>query len=172
LGDCVWIVVADSAYPVLDGVGIETIMTGTGHFEVLEKTLRAIAECKHNRARVFLNSELKLLSETGSAGVTAYRQKVNQLLGDLSICEVDHEEIISKLSKRGRMVRVLIFKSTISIPYTSVHLALNCPDWDPDSEARLRYPKQASRISDLSSLTGRGTGAPRFSGPFSARRNS
>jgi len=133
-----WIVVADSAYPAQSNPGIETIATGTGHIEVLEKTLKAIAECKHIRAGVLIDAELKLLAEEDAPGVTAYRQELNRLLGYLTPCELDHKQIISKLDESGRLFRILVLKSTLSIPYSSVFLELDCGYWNADAERRLR----------------------------------
>ena len=133
-----WIVVVDSAYPAQSNTGIETIATGTGHIEVLEKTLKAIAECEHIRAKVLIDAELKLLTEEDAPGVTAYRHGLNQLLGDLNPGELDHDQIISKLDESGRSFRILIFKSTLTIPYTSVFLELDCGYWNADAERRLR----------------------------------
>jgi hypothetical protein len=36
------------------------------------------------------------------------------------------------------MFSILIVKSTMTIPYTSVFLELGCGYWDADAEARLR----------------------------------
>jgi len=173
LGHRNWIVVADSAYPAQSSAGIETIATGKGHIEVLEKTLKAINECKHIRARILMDAELELLSEEDAPGVTAYRQELNRLLGDLSIYELGHEQIISILDKSGRLFRILILKSTFSIPYTSVFLELDCGYWNSASETRLRnLLKHASKTPDMSPLTDRGIKPRLFSGPFTARRNS
>jgi hypothetical protein len=168
-----WIVVADYAYPAQSNPGIETITTGTGHIEVLEKTLKAIAECKHIRARVLLDAELRLLSEADAPGVSTYRQELGQLLGNRSTCELDHEQIISKLDRSGSLFRILILKSTLTIPYTSVFLELDCGYWNTASESRLRNSlKHASKTLDMSPTTDLVMKIPRFSGPFSARRNS
>lgn len=168
-----WIVVADSAYPAQSNAGIETIATRTGHIEVLEKTLKAIFECKHIRARVLIDAELRLLSEEDAPGVTTYRQELSQLLGDRSTCELDHEQIISQLDKSGSLFRILILKSTLTIPYTSVFLELDCGYWDSVSERRLRDSnKHASKNNGRVTVNRPKGEIPSFSGPFSARRNS
>ena len=70
--------------------------------------------------------------------MTAFRQDLHQLLGDRNARELDHERIISKLDESGRLFRILILKSTLSIPYSSVFLDLDCGYWDSASETRLR----------------------------------
>jgi hypothetical protein len=49
-----------------------------------------------------------------------------------------HEEIISSLDRAARMFSILIVKSTMTVPYTSVFIELGCGYWNADAEARLR----------------------------------
>ncbi len=49
-----------------------------------------------------------------------------------------HEEIISKLDQAGEMFRVLLIKTNMRIPYTSIFFELECGYWDAEPENRLR----------------------------------
>jgi len=163
-----WIVIADSAYPAQSNSGIETIATGAGHLEVLGKTLRAIADCKHLRAKVLVDAELKSVAECDAPGATAVRQGLYQVLGHHDARELDHELILSMLASSGRLFRILILKSTLSIPYSSIFLELDCGYWDSASEARLRNSlKRASEVQSVAQSTEQRAKFPRFSGPFS-----
>lgn len=133
-----WIVVADSAYPAQSNPGIETIATGTDHIDLLERTLNAIGACRHIRPKLYLDAELKFVTEMDAPGVTECRRDLDRLLKHRNACELQHEQIISKLDASGRLFRVLILKSTLTIPYTSVFLELDCGYWNDDAEARLR----------------------------------
>jgi hypothetical protein len=133
-----WIVIADSAYPAQSNPGIQTIATGTDHIVLLEETLNAIAGCEHVRPKVYLDAELKFVSEGDAPGVIELRRDMNRLLNDQIACELPHEQIISKLDASGRLFRVLILKSTLTIPYTSVFFELDCGYWNEDAESRLR----------------------------------
>src|ERR1035441_8864911 len=82
LGHRNWIVVADSAYPAQASGGIKTIATSADHLEVLAKILRAIAECKHVRAKVYVDAELRHVTEEDAPGVTALRRELDCLLKD------------------------------------------------------------------------------------------
>jgi hypothetical protein len=159
-----WIVVADSAYPAQSNDGIETIATGIDHIKLLSKTLKAIAGCNHVSANVLLDAELGLVAEEDAPGVTAFRRDLYQLLDDLNTRELDHEQIISKLDMSGRLFRILILKSTLTIPYSSVFLELDCGYWNTRSEIRLR----SSRKQDSRSSADLEVEAPRLSGPFSS----
>ncbi len=133
-----WIVVADSAYPTQSNPGIETIRTGNDHFELLQKTLNADAKCSHVRAIVYVDAELKAVSEADAPGITEYRGALNRLLNNQDTCELEHEQIIAKFDQRSSLVRILILKSTLTIPYTSVFLELDCGCWGAEAEKRLR----------------------------------
>jgi len=133
-----WIVIADAAYPAQSSPGIETIFTHGDHAQVLEKVLDAIGASRHVRATVYLDAELKLVTEEDAPGVTALRKKMTVLLAGQNTREVPHEEIIARLDQAGSLFRILILKSTLAIPYTSVFLELDCGYWNEQAEKRIR----------------------------------
>ena len=133
-----WIVVADSAYPAQSNPGIETVFTGSDHIEVLGKVLAAMAASGHVRANIYLDSELQLVTEEDAPGVSAIRREITQQLAGKNPRFLAHEQIISRLDEAGKLFRILIFKSTLRIPYTSVFLELDCGYWSEGAEKRLR----------------------------------
>ncbi len=133
-----WIVVADSAYPVQSREGIETIVSGAGQIDVLKQVLGAISASKHVRAIVYNDQELKFVEEKEAPGVSAYRKQLAAILGNQKVNELPHEQIIAKLDQVSQTFRVLIIKTNMTIPYTSVFLELNAGYWGADSEAKLR----------------------------------
>jgi hypothetical protein len=132
-----WIVVADSAYPAQSNPAIETIYTGEDHLRLLGKVLAAVAASPHLRARAYLDAELKPLSNDDAPGATPLRDNLHRLLG-LDARVLEHERIISKLDESARMFKILVLKSTLTIPYASVFLELDCRYWNADAEKRLR----------------------------------
>lgn len=141
-----WIVVADAAYPAQSNPGIETIFTGADHHDVLETVLAAIGDSLHVRANPYLDTELKLVAEDDAPGVSAMREKLARLLAGNTTREIAHDEIIARLDEAGKTFRILILKSTLAIPYTSVFLELDCGYWSEGAEKRLRQSagKQAA----------------------------
>lgn len=133
-----WIVVADSAYPKQNAPGIETITTGKSHLEVLDVVLEAIADAPHVRAVVMLDAELDSVTEADAPGVTAYRNALKKSLKGKQIKVMPHEDIISELDKGSEMFNVLLLKTDMTIPYTSVFLQLDCGYWNGEKEKRLR----------------------------------
>ncbi len=133
-----WIVVADSAYPAQSNPGIETIATEADHCLVLKATLDAIDNTKHVRANVYLDAEFKLVAEKDGPGVTRYRQMLARLIGNRETQFLEHEQIIAKLDESAKLFRILILKSRLAIPYTSVFFELDCGYWTREAEERLR----------------------------------
>lgn len=138
LGHRNWIVVADSAYPFQSNEGIETIYTGEDHVTLLKKVVQNINESSHIRAGIYLDAELKHVSEGDAPGVNALRDEIDRLLNGLDSRVLEHERIIEKLDESARLFKVLILKSTLAIPYTSVFLELDCGYWSAAAESRLR----------------------------------
>jgi hypothetical protein len=134
-----WLVVADSAYPAQSNPGIETIATEADHLQVLKKTLGAIDKSRHVRANIYLDTELKAVAEQDAPGVTQYRENLARLIGNRETLVLAHEQIIAKLDESARLFRILILKSKLAIPYTSVFFELDCGYWTREAEERLRH---------------------------------
>jgi L-fucose mutarotase/ribose pyranase (RbsD/FucU family) len=133
-----WIVIADSAYPAQSGTGIETVVSDADHLEVVEAVLKAVGQSKHVRPIVYTDAELKYVSEKDAPGITAYHQRLSRILGSRPVSVLPHEQIISRLDEAGKLFRVLIIKTDLAVPYTSVFLQLDCGYWSADAERRLR----------------------------------
>jgi hypothetical protein len=54
-----------------------------------------------------------------------------------------HEQIIAKVAEVGKTFHVLILKTTMTVPYTSVFLELNCKYWSDAAEEQLRKTMSA-----------------------------
>ena len=133
-----WIVVADSAYPVQAANGIETVVSNADHFDVLQAVLRALDRSKHVKPIVHLDQELQFVNDSDASGISAYREQLAALIGDRPIKREAHEQIISQLAQVSQSFRVLIIKTNLTLPYTSVFLQLDCAYWNEDAEQRLR----------------------------------
>ncbi|MGC2182928.1 MAG: hypothetical protein WA637_06605 [Terriglobales bacterium] len=139
-----WVVIADSAYPAQSSEGIETIVAGGDQITVLSKVFTLLGECKHINPTIYTDHELNFVSETDARGVTAYRRQLEPLLNGQNVRVLPHEEIISRLDRVGQMFRVLLIKTSMCIPYTSVFLELECGYWSAEAEKRLRTSMKTS----------------------------
>jgi len=138
LGHRNWIAVVDSAYPLQTSGGIETVETDADQLEVVQTVLGELSKAKHVRPVLFTDSELKVVPESDAAGVSAYREAMSKLLGKSEAHSLPHEEMIAKLDEAGKTFHVLVLKTRLTIPYTSVFIRLECGYWSADAEKRLR----------------------------------
>jgi L-fucose mutarotase/ribose pyranase (RbsD/FucU family) len=133
-----WIMIVDSAYPLQSSSGVETIETNADQVEVLRKVLGAIDSSIHVRPIVYMDAELPFVPEKDAPGVTKYRQDVHSVLAGQKITALPHAQIISKVDEVGKTFHVIILKTTMTVPYSSVFLELNCKYWSDEAEANLR----------------------------------
>jgi D-ribose pyranose/furanose isomerase RbsD len=139
-----WIVVADSAYPLQTSPGIETITVDADQLAVVKEVLAQLSAAKHVRPIVYTDSELSYVPEKDAHGVTEYRTMLAQLLTGQDVHRLLHEQIIQKLDEAGRTFKVLIIKTPLTIPYTTVFFQLDCAYWSAEDESRLRAAMKAS----------------------------
>lgn len=138
LGHRNWIVIADSAYPLQTAPGIETIYTGAEQLEVVRAVLAALDRTKHVRPIIQTDAELAHVAEKNAPGITDYRDALKQLLGTRAVRMMPHEQIIASLDEAGKTFSVLLLKTNLTLPYTSVFLQLDCGYWSASAEAELR----------------------------------
>jgi L-fucose mutarotase/ribose pyranase (RbsD/FucU family) len=141
-----WIVVADSAYPAQSKPGIETITTDVDQIEAVEKVRDAITASRHVRANVYVDRELSFIEENDAPGIVDYRHQLGAVFYGTSVMQLPHEEIIAKLDRSAQVFRILIIKTEMTIPYTSVFFELGCGYWNDEAEERLR---QTMLVADL-----------------------
>ena len=54
-----------------------------------------------------------------------------------------HEQIIARLDESARLFRILIIKTAMTIPYTSIFFELECGYSSAETEERLRFDNAA-----------------------------
>lgn len=133
-----WIVIVDSAYPLQSGSGVETVETGEDQIPVLDYVLNSIKRSEHVRPIVHTDAELQYVPDSEAPGVDQYRQRLKARLTGIPTDSVLHQQLIDRLNELGKSFHVLILKTNMTIPYTSVFLQLDCKYWSADSEAKLR----------------------------------
>jgi len=146
LGHRNWIVIVDSAYPLQSSPGVETLETGATQEEVVRAVLDSLASSTHVAPDVFMDAELPYVPEQKAPGVTDYRKSLPEILGKLPITSLPHEELIKMLGDSGKTFHVLILKTTMTIPYTSVFLRLGCKYWNDADERELRKAMAAHTL--------------------------
>lgn len=138
LGHRNWILVVDSAYPLQIAPGVETIDTGASQMDVLRAVMGAIDHSIQLRPVFFRDAELPLISDADAPGASAYREKLNELLRDYTVFSQPHEKLIARVDDAGKTFHVLVLKTNMTIPYTSVFIRLDCKYWTAEQERNLR----------------------------------
>ena len=146
-----WLVIADSAYPAQSRQGVETIVADAEQTTALAKAFAILQQCKHIKPTIYTDRELTFVTEEDAPGITSYRKQLGDLLKGYEVRALPHEEVIAKLDRVGEMFRVLLIKTTMRIPYTSVFFDLECGYWNSHAEDRLRAAIRA-RSPELDSL--------------------
>ena|ERR1041385_761449 len=138
LGHRNWIVIADSAYPLQTAPGIETLHTDTDQLAVARIVLDELAKTKHVKPIIYIDAELKHVPEKNAPGIAAYRDGLVKLLQHSPFQELPHEQIIAKLDEAGKTFKILLIKTPLTLPYTSVFIQLDCGYWNAEAEKELR----------------------------------
>jgi hypothetical protein len=138
LGHRNWILVVDSAYPLQTSPGVETVETNADQLEVVRSVLSAIAGSIHVRPVISMDAELPFVPEEDAPGISAYRARIADLLHGFPVESAPHDRVIADIAEAGKQFHVLILKTKLAIPYTSVFIRLDCKYWSADAERRLR----------------------------------
>lgn len=133
-----WIVVADAAYPLQSRNGVETVVSNADHIDVVKAALTAIQAAKHVRPIIYMDLELDFVEESDAPGISRLRKELQMCFDGPAVHRMPHEEIIAKLDQTGSIFEILVVKSSLTLPYTSVFLELDCGYWDEAAEQRMR----------------------------------
>ena len=133
-----WIVIADSAYPKQSAAGVRTVYVGGDQLDVVRRVLDAVDRAPHVRAKVRLDAELDAVSEDLAPGIAAYRDALLPMLSGRPLQMIPHETLIERLDAASATFDVLIVKTDLTLPYTSVFLELDCGYWSGESEQAMR----------------------------------
>lgn len=137
LGHRNWIVVTDMAYPLQSKPGILTLYSEDPFEDVLAYLQQSLGKVPHVYAHIYQDKELSLLTEELCPGIGAFRQNVNQILSVSEVTSVPHEQLIARLDSASQLFQVVIIKTNLTKPYTSVFFELDCKYWDADKQGTL-----------------------------------
>ena len=144
LGHRNWILIVDSAYPLQSSPGVETIETNAPQIEVIRHVLSTINNSIHVRPLILMDAELPYVPDADAPGASAYRADIKSVLRDLPIESQPHDQLIAQIAKSSEQFHVLVLKTNMTIPYTSVFILLDCKYWSADAEKRMRAKMSAT----------------------------
>ena len=133
-----WVLIVDSAYPLQSSPGVETLETNANQLDVLRYVLGSVNSSIHVRPLIYMDKELPFVGDDDAPGATAYREQVQKILADYTIESMLHERVINQIDETSKEFHVLVLKTTMTIPYSSVFIRLDCKYWSADAEKRIR----------------------------------
>lgn len=133
-----WIVVADGAYPKQSNPAIKTISVDANQLEVVQFVNEIVKKSTHVRANIFVDKEMAFVPEKEAKGIENYRTELHKIIDKKDLKTQLHEDIIRELDSSAKLFDVLIIKTNLSIPYTSVFFQLDCGYWNAEAEKNLR----------------------------------
>jgi hypothetical protein len=147
LGHRNWILIVDSAYPLQTSPGVETIETNASQIDVIRYVLHAVNGSIHVRPEITMDAELPFVPDADAPGASAYRAQIAAVLKGYSVQSQLHDKIIAAIGETGSQFHVLVLKTTLAVPYSSVFIRLNCKYWGDDAEQRMRVKMAAAGVS-------------------------
>lgn len=139
-----WILIADAAFPAQVGA-VEVIATQEDHLSVVEEVLGLLRSAPHVRPVPWLDLELNALTEALAPGVAVTRAALDTILDGLAPRTELHESLLKRIGETAQSYRVLVLKTTGTVPYSSVFVELDCGYWSPENEAHLRAALTSAR---------------------------
>jgi hypothetical protein len=146
LGHRNWILVVDSAYPLQASPGVETIETNADQLDVVQYVLGAINSSIHVRPLIYMDAELPFVPDEDAPGASAYRAQIAKVLHDYPIEAIPHDKVLANIDETSKQFHVLVLKTKMTIPYTSVFIRLDCKYWGADAEKRMRVKMNAAVV--------------------------
>jgi L-fucose mutarotase/ribose pyranase (RbsD/FucU family) len=138
LGHRNWILVVDKAFPEQSADAIRTIYTDNEMLPVLTRVLSMMDTSTHVVPVIYRDSELDFLSEGEVPGINSFREESLRLLNGRDVLSIPHEEVFNMLDETASLFRILVLKTSGTLPYTSFFLRLDCAYWNPEQEKQLR----------------------------------
>jgi len=133
-----WIVVADAAYPEQSNPAIKTITIDDSQLEAVEFVRQLVEKTSHVDANIFVDKEMTYVQEKDAEGISSYRTDLEKILKGKPVKTLLHEDIIRELDESAKLFNVLIIKTDLAIPYTSVFFQLECGYWNAEAEKNMR----------------------------------
>lgn len=144
LGHRNWILIVDSAYPLQVSPGVEVVETGTDQLTVVSAVLTALDHSTHVKPILYLDAELPYVPQQDYPNLNDYREALKRTLQGRPVQSLPHEKILGRISEVGKDYKILVLKTTMTMPYTSVFLQLDCKYCTNEGEQKIRQSMKSS----------------------------
>lgn len=131
LGHRNWIVVTDMAYPLQNKPGITTLFANDAYPDVLFAVQGMIHHSPHISATIYQDKEFLSLNDKVCPGIDSLKIDMREVFPSEKITYKEHEQLIATLDSVSNLFQVVIIKTPLTKPYTSVFFELGCKYWPP-----------------------------------------
>jgi D-ribose pyranose/furanose isomerase RbsD len=138
LGHRNWIVVTDMAYPLQSKDAIMTLFADEPYIDVVRTVLHTLSNCTHVTPQVYQDRELSLLNDKICPEIDELKNDVASALAPLKATMLPHEELLATLDSTAAVYKVVIIKTNLTKPYTSVFFRLDCKYWDAEKDKQIQ----------------------------------
>jgi hypothetical protein len=143
LGHRNWILVVDKAFPEQSSQGMKYLYVEEDLVPALKQVLEKIGSSTHVSPLIYTDKELAYITEEQVPGIGEFREKRAKVLAGRPVNTLLHNDVFELLDESSSLFRVLVIKTSCTLPYTSVFLQLDCAYWSSEDEQILRQ-----RMSD------------------------
>ncbi len=142
-GEGNWIVVSETAFPLLSKSGIETVPVRESLADAVNQVAGLLQSNNRLRGVYHLPSELDVVA-AGGGEAEAYVGALRQILPESAIEKAPSAEILARLLDAAEVGRVLVIKTDSEIPDGTVAIELKRGYWSDEQEAELRKALEAA----------------------------
>lgn len=91
----------------------------------------------HVYGHFYQDEELKALTDELCPGIQDYRSVVKKFVPEEEVSYVRHDKLLSRMDNVSRSYNVLVLKTKLVMPYTSLFIELDCKYWNKDNQEKL-----------------------------------
>lgn len=162
LGARNWIVIADPAFPVLAGAGVDVVSVPLGTLDSFREVLDMLELQGALTPRVWVCNELAAVPEKRAPGVKRFRKELQRLLDGRFHYHLDSRLIDMQLEQAASTYRILYIKTTSHLPYSNIAIELDSGYWNSaaEEEVRARLQQLVPQPARLPSPSAEGNATP------------
>jgi hypothetical protein len=143
-GEGNWIVVAETAFPVLAKTTIETFPVRDSLPNAVNMIEGILQSTDRLRGVYHISTELDFVPAVGIDEAKPYLDSLKQILPATATVRQPHEKIMDRLLEVADRARILVIKTDSAIPYGTVAIELKRGFWSDEQEAQLREAMKAA----------------------------
>lgn len=142
-GEGNWIIVSETAFPLLAKNGVETVPVRENLADAVNQIVGLLQSNNRLRGVYHLPIELDVVA-AGGGEPEAYAGALRQILPESAIVKAPAAEILDRILEGPEIGRVLVIKTDSEIPYGTLAIELKRGYWSEEQEAELRKALGAS----------------------------